>query len=33
VGQIVENGLPLPFKYDFLDRLTDSTGWFTYGYD
>jgi YD repeat-containing protein len=33
VGQIVENGLTLPFGYDFLDRLTSSTGWFTYGYD
>jgi RHS repeat-associated protein len=34
VGRIVENGLPLqPFSYDFLDRLTGSTGWFTYGYD
>lgn len=33
VGRIVENGLTLPFSYDFLDRLTGSTGWFTYGYD
>jgi RHS repeat-associated protein len=33
VGQIVEGGLSLPFKYDFLDRLTGSPGWFTYGHD
>jgi RHS repeat-associated protein len=33
VGQIVENGLPLPFTYDFQDRLAGSEGWFTYGYD
>jgi RHS repeat-associated protein len=33
VGQIVDGPLPQPFAYDFLDRLTGSTGWFTYGYD
>jgi RHS repeat-associated protein len=33
VGQIVENGLTLPFRYDYLDRLVESSGWFTHGHD
>lgn len=33
VGQIVEGGLALPFRYDFMDRLWESTGWFTHAMD